>query len=95
MARLIEAFDYHEYITFKGVEICTAPPEGWEGANYNMDGFVRDEIRAGNSGQALLLHFVPTDGENYLCEDIMSFFVTQVQNLFPEYLCVGRLDKES
>lgn len=95
MARLIEAFDYHEYITFKGVEICTAPPQGWEGSNYNMDGFVRDEIRVGNSGQALLLHFVPTDGENYLCEDIMSFFVTQVQKLFPEYLCVGRLDKES
>ncbi len=95
MARLIEAFDYRGYLALKGVEICGEPPEGWEGANYNMDGFVRDEIRVGHSGQTLLLHFVPTDGENYLCEDIMSFFVTQVQKLFPEYLCVGMLDKEN
>ena len=66
MARLIEAFDYRGYLALKGVEICGEPPEGWEGANYNMDGFVRDEIRVGHSGQTLLLHFVPTDGENYL-----------------------------
>lgn len=95
MARLIEAFDYGGYITFKGVEICGEPPEDWEEANYNMDGFIRDEIRVGNVRQVLLLHFVPAGGENYLSEDIMSFFVTQVQKLFPEYLCVGRLDKEN
>lgn len=95
MARLIEAFNYDGYITFKGVEICGQPPERWEGANYNMDGFVRDEIRVGEAGGTLLLHFVPTFGESYLSEDIMSFFVTQVQKLFPEYLCVGKLDKES
>lgn len=95
MARLIEAFDYSRYVAFKGVETCGTPPDGWEGTNYNMDGFVRDEIRIGNPRQVLLLHFVPADGENYLNEDIMSFFVTQVQKLFPEYLCMGKLDKES
>ena len=95
MARLIEAFDYSCYVTFKGVEICEMPPDGWEGANYNMDGFVRDEIRIGDTRQVLLLHFVPADEGNYLNEDIMSFFVTQVQKLFPEYLCIGRLDKET
>ena len=82
-------------MTFKGVEICEMPPDGWEGANYNMDGFVRDEIRIGDTRQVLLLHFVPADEGNYLNEDIMSFFVTQVQKLFPEYLCIGRLDKET
>ncbi len=95
MARLIEAFDYGSYVAFKGVEVCKSPPEQWEWSNYNMDGFVQDEIRIGDVQQVLLLHFAPVDGENYLNEDIMSFYVTQVQKLFPEYQCIGRLDKES
>lgn len=94
MARLMEAFDYGGYVAFKGVEVCSTPPDHWEWANYNMDGFVQDEIRIGGVRQILLLHFAPVDGENYLNEDIMSFYVTQVQKLFPEYLCIGRLDKE-
>ena len=95
MARLIEAFDYGGYVAFKGVEVCKLPPDRWEWSNYNMDGFVQDEIRVGDARQALLLHFVPADGENYMNEDIMSFYVTQIQKLFPEYQCIGRLDKES
>lgn len=91
MARLIEAFAYGDYVNFRGVEVCDAPPDQWEYANYNMDGFMQEEIRTGNTRQVLLLSFAPVDGENYLNEDIMSFLVTQVQKLFPEYLCVGRL----
>ncbi len=91
MARLIEAFDYGGYVNFRGVEVCDAPPEHWEYANYNMDGFILDEIRIGNTRQVLLISFAPAEGENYLNEDIMSFLVTQVQKVFPEYLCVGRL----
>ncbi len=91
MARLMEAFDYGSYVNFRSVEVCDAPPDRWEYANYNMDGFIQDEIRIGHTRQVLLLSFTPVDGENYLNEDIMSFLVTQVQKLFPEYLCVGRL----
>lgn len=91
MARLIESFPYDGYVRFGGMEIGEALPKGWESSNYNMDGFIQDEIRIGHSRQTLTLFFVPVDRENYLNEDIMSFLVTQVQKLFPEYLCVGSM----
>lgn len=94
-ARLVEAFFFDKYVLFEGMEIQNMPPEDWEVSNYNMDGFVRDEIRQGNERQILHLFFTPVDAENYLNEDIMSFLVTQVQKVFPEYLCVGSLSKEA
>lgn len=95
MARLMEAFSYDNYVFFRGMEIKDIPPEGWEDSNYNMDGFIQDEIRVGNNRQILHLSFSPVGGENYLNEDIMSFLVTQVQKIFPEYLCIGSLGKEA
>ena len=94
MARLIESFPYDGYVRFRGMEIGEALPKDWEGSNYNMDGFIQDEIRIGHSRQVLTLFFAPVDRENYLNEDIMSFLVTQVQKLFPEYLCVGSMKRE-
>ena len=94
MARLIESFPYDGYVRFRGMEIGEAFPKDWEGSNYNMDGFIQDEIRIGHSRQVLTLFFAPVDRENYLNEDIMSFLVTQVQKLFPEYLCVGSMKRE-
>ena len=40
----------------------------------------------------MLLHFSAADPDNYLNLDLMSFLVTKVQKLFPEYVCVGILD---
>ena len=91
MARLIESFPYGEYVHFMGMEIGEELPKGWESSNYNMDGFIQDEIRIGHSKLVLTLFFAPVDRENYLNEDIMSFLVTQVQKLFPEYMCVGSM----
>lgn len=95
MARLMEAFSYDGYVRFQGMEIGDTPPEGWEDSNYNMDGFIQDEIRVGNAREILHLSFAPAGGERYLNEDIMSFLVTQVQKVFPEYLCIGSLSKEA
>lgn len=91
MARLIESFDYGEYVTFNGFRICGNLPEECTTGNYNMDSFILDEIRTGNSGQALVIDFSAKDPECYLNEDIVSFLVTQVQKIFPEYHCAGRL----
>ncbi len=91
MARLIESFPYQEFLRFRDFEIISEMPKDCEAANYNMDGFILDEIRVGNFRQTLLLKFVPAEPEHYLNEDIMSFLVTQVQKIFPEYQCVGRL----
>lgn len=91
MARLIESFDYREYVTFLGFHICENVPMECMAGNYNMDGFLQDEIRTGVSGEVLVVDFEAKDPACYLNEDIMSFLVTQIQKIFPEYHCVGRL----
>lgn len=91
MARLIEAYPYTDQIKFAGFELTDKEPKDWEPCNYNMDGFIEDEIRTGNKRQYLVIKFHATNFENYLNEDIMSFLVTQVQKLFPEYKCLGKL----
>lgn len=91
LARLMEGFSYGNYVVFQDFEILETEPEGFEACNYNMDGFILDEIRIGNSRQTLVLSFQAVKQGHYLNEDIMSFLVTQVQKLFPEYLCIGRL----
>lgn len=91
MARLIESFPAGDSLEFQGYEIAKETPLGWETCNYSMDGFIQDEIRIGSGQQVLIIDFAPKNPENYLNEDIMSFLVTQVQKIFPEYLCVGRL----
>ncbi len=91
MARLIEAFDYGDYLTFSGFELCGEIPPECMDSSYNMDSFLADELRTGTAGQPLVIRFTATDPADYLNEDIMSFLVTQVQRIFPDYHCVGEI----
>ncbi len=91
LGRLMEAFSYDNYVIFKDFEILETAAEGLNACNYNMDGFILDEIRIGRSRQTLVLNFAAVEQGHYLNEDIMSFLVTQVQKIFPEYLCIGKL----
>ncbi|MCM1183231.1 MAG: hypothetical protein NC337_07650 [Roseburia sp.] len=91
MGRLIEAFDYGAYLTFEGFEFCEEIPQECRDANYNMDGFLADELRTGDAGRVLVIRFTAKDAADWLNEDIMSFLVTQVQRIFPDYRCVGRI----
>lgn len=91
MARMIESFPYADYVEFCDLKIMENAPADWEASNYNMDGFIQDEIRIGKNPQVMCILFMEKDMGNYLNEDIMSFMVTQVQKIFPEYLCVGKL----
>lgn len=88
IARLIEAFDYSSYVTFHDVKVSKDVPEVVY--TYSMDDFIEEEIRIGGLQQTMELFF-KTSGSHYLNEDIMSFLVTQVQKLFPEYYCIGTL----
>ena len=60
-------------------------------SSYNMDSFLADELRTGTAGQPLVIRFTAMDPSHYLNEDIMSFLVTQVQRIFPDYHCVGEI----
>lgn len=91
MARVIESFQYNDVLKFIGYEIVQQVSEELVASNYNMDDFIIDEVRMENRQQSLVLSFVPNDREYYLNEDIMSFLITQIQKIFPEYLCLGNL----
>ena len=91
MGRLIESFDYGEYVTFVDFFVCDEIPKECVAANYNMDAFIEDEIRTEDVRKILVIQFSAKDLTCYLNEDIMSFLVTQVQKIFPEYHCCGRL----
>lgn len=93
LARLMESFGYQSYVGFQDVHVMNPDevPDDCSRGCYNMDGFIQDEIRVGDSQMMMVIDFTPVNPANYLNEDIMSFLVTQAQKIFPEYLCVGRM----
>lgn len=93
VARLIEAFEVNGYVTFQSVELMERGAE--KSQTYDMDYFISDELRVGDAHQVMDLTFQARDPDNVLNMDVMSFLVTQVQKLFPEYRCQGRLVQEA
>lgn len=91
MARLIEAFPCGDCLTFCGFELCEEIPQECREYSYNMDSFLTDELRTETAGKPLVIRFAAADPGNYLNGDIMSFLVTQVQRIFPDYHCVGEI----
>lgn len=62
--------------------------------NYDMDSFILDEIRQNSSRRTMVLGFRSKRKSPQFDQDILSFLVSQVQGLFPEYYCVGQFMKE-
>ena len=58
---------------------------------YEVNDFIINEIREDNIKKLLILYFEPIDKENYLNKDILSFLTSEVQFIYPEYKCEGRL----
>ena len=88
LSRLIQACGYETDLAFSGVELVANFPDK---ETYNVDDFIRDELRTGAWETAMRLDFQPADYDFYLNRDIMSFLVSVVQRHFPEYECCGRL----
>lgn len=86
----ILSYGYDHVVSFQKAELNSKPIEKVE--TYDMDQFITDELRKKEARETMLLHFSATDPEYYLNMDIMSFLVTRVQKIFPEYVCVGILD---
>ena len=90
LARVINSFEVSKYLRFKEVTL-----EDYVECNsneaYDVNDFIIDEIRDDNVKKRLILQFEPVDKENYLNKDILSFLVSEVSFLYPEYKCEGRL----
>ncbi len=87
LSRFLKNLPFTKYIEFKDFEVVKFTNEVFE--TYNMDIFELDEIRT-EYEKTMILSFIKLDDEHILTSDFMSFYVTQVQKLFPEYKCVGK-----
>ncbi|MBX4263356.1 hypothetical protein [Clostridium estertheticum] len=56
-----------------------------------MNYFIIDEIREDNIKKVLKLYFKAKDKNYYLTRDILSFLVSEIQLLYPQYKCMGIL----
>lgn len=89
LKRFIGGYGLEEYVEFSGYELTDHKKKIPE--TYSMNGFILDEIRDNDYRKCLLLKFKGKGKIAFLLRDIMSFLVSEVQMLYPEYLCEGEL----
>lgn len=89
LTRFIRGFELEEYVAFDSYELTDRISKMPE--TYSMNSFIIDEIRDSEYRKCLLLKFKGKGKYTFLLRDIMSFLVSEVQLLYPEYLCEGVL----
>jgi len=57
-----------------------------------MNSFMKDEIREDKRARQLILNFRANTKETWMVRDLMSFITSEVQELYPEYQCGGKLE---
>ena len=89
LERFVRGFGLEDYIQYQGCALTGEREERQE--TYPVNFFVKDEIREGGGRKKLTLYFKPTGKERWLLPDLDSFITSEVQELYPEYQCGGRL----
>jgi hypothetical protein len=90
LARVINSFKAASYFKFKDVKLENNHSENIK-QTYDVNDFIIDEIRDENLKKVLILDFESINKNYYLNNDILSFLVSEIQYLYPEYECEGRL----
>lgn len=89
LAHFIKGFGLEDYVSYQYCHIENLFPGRQE--TYSMNYFVQDEIRDKTAQKKLVLYFQPGQKEDWLQRDILSFLVSEVQRVYPEYDCGGIL----
>lgn len=89
LERFIRGFGLEGYIEYQGCQLADKN-EGLE-ETYSMNFFIHDEIREQKGRRVLILLFKATENEKWLAHDMASFIVSEVQELYPEYRCEGKI----
>lgn len=90
LARVINSFKVSKKLIFRELKLQEDYIEESK-ETYDLNDFIIDEIRDENIKKVLILYFEPVDKESYLNKDIVSFLVSEIQYLYPEYKCEGKL----
>lgn len=91
LSRFIGSYGMEAYVAYEGYEILDRKESGEASESYSMNGFILDEIRESGYGKRLVLLFRKKSALTFLLRDIMSFLVSEVQLMYGEYMCEGRL----
>ncbi len=89
LARFIKGFQLEEYVLYQDCQITQTFEKARE--TYSMNPFIEDEMRDVRFQRKLILKFKAGRKERWLQRDIVSFIVSEVQRLYPEYECGGIL----
>lgn len=88
--RLMHSFVATESLELADVEICT--PGTSSAITYELNRFITDEVRIDNGKWRMCLRFKNqgfAESLSFMAEDVLSFLVSEVQLMFPEYRCEG------
>ena len=89
LAHFLKGFGLEEYVAYQDCQVMERFPGGQE--TYSMNDFIQDEIRDKSAQKKLVLYFKPGKKECWLQRDILSFLISEVQRIYPEYDCGGVL----
>ncbi|RFZ79593.1 normocyte-binding protein [Lacrimispora amygdalina] len=88
LMRILNSFEAGACLEFNSLHIAKTPVLG---ETYDMNPFIMDEIREDGDQKTMILRFKSLGQKDFLIRDTMSFLVSQVQYIYPEYRCVGVL----
>ena len=90
IARLLQSYDeMSKQLKFREVEILEEYNKPQETFEFNT--FIDDNIRIDPYKKIMLITFSAENVDDYLIQDKMSFLISEIQILFPEYKCIGEL----
>lgn len=89
LERFIRGFGLEEYIEYQDCRLEDG--DGEIGETYSMNFFMKDEIRKQKGRRKLILFFKAKGKEVWLLRDVASFIASEVQEIYPEYQCEGRI----
>jgi len=89
LTHFIMGFGLEDYVSYQRCQVEDQFPGRRE--TYSMNFFAQDEIRDKAAQKKLVLYFRPGQREDWLQRDILSFLVSEVQRIYPEYDCGGIL----
>lgn len=91
LVRFIQGYGMEEYVSYEGFEILDRENSAEFPETYSMNSFILDEIREDTYKKRLVLRFRKKSTLEFLLRDIVSFLVSEVQLMYGEYMCEGRL----
>lgn len=89
IARLIQCYETAKDLIFQDIEILEQYQRLPQTTDFNH--FIDENIRVDQFKKIMLVKFTAKDRQDYLILDKMSFIVSEIQMLFPEYHCIGEI----